>query len=226
MAQGQTLPSQVAARRRARGMTLIEIVVVLALIAIVAALSLNALSGLQPQANYSKVSSDFMGALQQARAEAFGQGATIAFVVDTAGNRYWAVQPLSVDTATFLDTFDPADPEASGKIIVNGTMTSGVTFGPAAGYGQALTVPFANVPSYASSSPAPNENYCSFCRTSGTNSDFGLIVFDPTGSVRFNSEAPAAPGQQVTITGTINNMAKTQTLAIIAASGVIERFEK
>lgn len=196
---------------------------VLTIIAIMAGLTFNALSGLNNKARFGLQASNVLTALQQTRADSFGRGTPTAFVIDTAGNRYWGIRAPGINPSTFLDTFTPATP---GDAMVLGTLAPSASFGPTTGFGATLTRPFSNVPSFASSSPAPNLGYCSFCRTTGANSGFGLMVFEPNGLVRFNAEAPTTTGQQFSVTGTVSGVAKIQTIAIIAASGAIERFEK
>src|SRR5260370_22029293 len=70
-----------------RGFTLLEIAAVLAVIAIVSAIGLGALSMVQKRADYSGTVGYLLGSLRRTRSEAFGRGINTAFVVDTAGRR-------------------------------------------------------------------------------------------------------------------------------------------
>ncbi|MEK7833417.1 MAG: prepilin-type N-terminal cleavage/methylation domain-containing protein, partial [Acidobacteriota bacterium] len=64
-----------------RGFTLLEIAVVLAIIALLAALTLNALDGLRAQSLYSQNAGDLLAVIRRTRNEAFARGEQTAFIV-------------------------------------------------------------------------------------------------------------------------------------------------
>jgi prepilin-type N-terminal cleavage/methylation domain-containing protein len=203
------------------GFTLVEMAVVLAVIAVVAAIVLGGLEATRKRASYSGAVGDIVTSLRKTRAEAFGRGIYTAFIVDTVGGRWWGIEAPNGIT---LSTFNPSAP---GTVILTGSLPNGTTFGPTAGYGVALPDPFAGIP--VLSGQSPNFNYCSFCNTSQPNQGFGEILFEPAGSVQF-SGGPPGVGQQFTLQGTIqtsvgNSLQRTTAVAITAFNGVIEQFE-
>src|SRR5262249_19860766 len=97
--------------------------------------------------------------------------------------------------------------------------------GSTGGYGAALPQPYAGVPAYASSSPAPNFPYCSFCGTAAP-VGFGAIAFYGSGGVTF-SGGPAAIGHQFTLQAPqpSGNGIQVMTIAVIGRTGAITNFE-
>jgi len=214
-------------RSQARGFTLVEMATVVAIVAVLGAMSIAALSGLKNRGRFVSSSGDVLEGVRRTRAEAFGRGAPCIFVVDTAGGRWWSIADL--DNSFTLASFNPATPNPGNDILLaSGTLATGVTFGPAGppgGYGAALPQPFAGVPSTASSSPAPNFAYCSFCSTGGP-VGFGAITFYGSGGVAF-SGGPAAVGHQFTIQSPKPSGSGLQimTVAVIARTGAVTNFE-
>lgn len=209
-----------------RGFTLIELAIVLAIVSILAGLSLSALQAMKTRATFSNVSAEMAMAVRRTRAEAFGRGTPTAFVVDTVGKRWWSLEaPGGVN----LDSFDPtlalfdANATLQARLITSGKLGTAASFGPSAGYGVALQAPFAAIPVLSTQSPALP--YCSFCRASGTNTGFGVIQFSPAGRTTF-SGGPAGLGQQFTLTGLSGNATRTVLVAVVARTGAVEIQEK
>lgn len=199
-----------------RGFTLIEIGIALAILSIIGALSFAALGGMKKRAAYSNVTTELAIGVRRMRAEALGRGLTTVFVVDTVGGRWWGIE---APTGGFdLDTFDPAAP---GEVMVSGRLPAEVTFGPST-HRPALAAPFSGVPMTSAQSPA--YAYCSFCRTSGTNTGFGAVVFSSDGTASFFGAASAV-GHQFSVRGVSGDITRTFTVAIIGRSGVVEVFE-
>jgi len=207
-------------RRSPHGFSLIEAVTVAAIISIVTGIVVGGIELLRKSGAFTGASGDIITGLRKTRAEAFGRGTYTAFIIDTAGGRWWGIEaPNGMNLSTF-------NPSAPGTVIVSGSLPSGTVFGPTAGYGSALPAPFAGIPTLSAQSP--NLNYCSFCNTGNPNQGFGQILFEPAGSVQF-SGGPATSGQQFTLQATSQSASATQVrtmaVAITAFSGVIEKFE-
>jgi len=206
--------------RSPRGFSLIEVVTVAAIISIVTGIVVGGIELLRKSGAFTGASGDIITGLRKTRAEAFGRGTYTAFIIDTAGGRWWGIEaPNGINLSTF-------NPSAPGKLIVSGSLPSGTVFGPTGGYGAALPAPFSAIPTLPAQSP--NFNFCSFCNTSNPNQGFGEMLFEPAGSVQF-SGGPATSGQQFTLQGiyqTANgSRVRTMAVAITAFSGVIEKFE-
>ncbi len=208
--------------RSSLGFTLIELAVVLAVIGVVAAMVLGGIEAVRKRASFSGALGDITTSLRKTRAEAFGRGIYTAFIVDTVGGRWWAIE---APNGISLSTFNPSVP---GTVILSGSLPNGTVFGPTGGYGLALPDPFAGIPIL--SGQLPNLNYCSFCNTGPPNQGFGEILFEPAGSVQF-SGGPPGVGQQFTLQGTVQSPSggasvRTSAVAITAFNGVIEQFEQ
>ena len=207
--------------RSLRGFTLIEIVVVLGIVAVIAGISLGSLNKMQTRASYGVASNELVSGLRRTRAEAFGRATQTAFIIDTVGGRWWGIEAA---IGFSVDTFNPASP---GTVIVSGTLPTGTSFGPTAGYAQALAAPLAGVPMLSAASP--NYLYCSFCNPSTPNVGFGMVTFQPGATATFSglsSAAAAKVGQQFTLTGTASGPARYMAIAIVARTGATQVFER
>jgi len=205
-----------------RGFSLIEFAVVAAIGTIVAGLTFAALGGLKTAARYSTAAAEMVVGLRQARAEAIGRGNNVAFVVDTVGGRWWMVEDVFTDFS--LDVFDPANPApAPDHLLDSGVLPDGSSFGPPGGYGTALPRPFSWVP--VSTAMGASFPYCSFCRTSGTNTGFGAVVFQPGAGTIFTA-GPATLGQQLSVATDIQGPPiHVTTIAIATRTSTIQWFE-
>jgi prepilin-type N-terminal cleavage/methylation domain-containing protein len=205
------------ARNCASGFTALEMMVTVALVAVLAAMGLAAYDRLTSQATFSGVLGNLVTSLRRTRVEASGRGVATSFVIDTANNRWWGIE---APIGWTLDSFDPTAP---GTVIVSGTFPTGsgkAIFGPATGYGSILPAPFATVPVISSQHPVLP--YCSFCKQAG----LGAIVFQPNGTASF-SDGPSAPlpqGHQFTIQSPLDG--RTVLIAVVARTGLVEVFER
>jgi prepilin-type N-terminal cleavage/methylation domain-containing protein len=213
--------------RRPSGFTIVEMMTTLAIVGVLAALSVAALGGMKNRGRFVSSSGDLLEGVRLTRSEAFSRGNPCVFIIDTVGGNWWSV--TDVASAFSLSTFNPAAPVAGTDVVLaSGTLTTGVTFGPGGspgGYGVALPQPFAGVPSFSGSTPAPNFAYCSFCST-GAPAGYGAITFRGSGGAIF-SGGPAAIGHQFTVqapkpTGT---GLQIMTIAVIARTGAVTTFE-
>ena len=202
-----------ASPRRARGFTLVEMLVTLALVAILAGMSAMALNRMKTRGSFASATGDFLATLRTARAEAFARGNATVVVVDPSAGRWWSVEDVNGDFS--LASFNPAAPApAPDRLIYSGQLPAGTSFGPQSGWGSALPPPWSGIPtgyvnivladggsggfadiSADGGSSAPNYKYCSFCDTS---SGRGAIVFLPSGGATFNS-GPLTIGQQISL---------------------------
>ncbi|HZJ54384.1 MAG TPA: prepilin-type N-terminal cleavage/methylation domain-containing protein, partial [Myxococcaceae bacterium] len=123
---------------RSRGITLLEVMVVVGIVAVLTAMSMTGYEQLTSRANFSTVLGNLVTSLRRTRTEAAGRGVTTAFVVDTRANRWWGIEAPAGWT---LGGFDPSSP---GTVIISDTFPTGsgkAVFGPEAGFGAALPVP-------------------------------------------------------------------------------------
>lgn len=201
-----------------RGFTIVEMMVVVAIIGVVATITIGALGGLKQRGTYVAASGDLLVGIRRTRAEAYGRGNTTIFVVDSIGGRWWSIADPN-DTFS-LATFDPASPAAAAGVVLldNGTFPTGVSFGPAAGYG-ALPRPFAII---TATSP------CSFCKSGAPNDGFGAISFRTTGGATFAGAvgAATAAGGSVVVQGTATAGKYTMAIAVVGRTGASQTYER
>jgi prepilin-type N-terminal cleavage/methylation domain-containing protein len=213
---------------RTQGFTLVELMLVLAIVGVMMGAGLASLQGVKNRADFSQQTGDLVAAIRRTRAEAIGRGSITTFIVDTVGKRWWS---LVTTTGFDLTNFNPALPQNSGELLVSGSLSPPkVDFAPA-GYGALLPAPFASVPTMTGQAPA--YVYCSFCLTGGGNTGFGSISFEPGHDIQFSPVAgngyrtPGMLGEQFTLGGDLGNGSmRTIAVAVIANTGVVEVFER
>lgn len=205
-----------------RGMTLVEIAMVMAIIAILTTISVASIQGVRNRAGFGAASVEVVSALKRTRIEALSKGVYTAFIVETAPSpppaRWWSIQ---TDATFSLSTFDPSSCTAPACTILDrGLLPSDVSFGPAAGYGAAFPQPFNGV--VVTGLPV---NYCSFCVATGTKR--GALVFSPGGQVGYGGSTVAAGfGQQFSITSTRDQVTRTLGVVIVTRTGLIDSYER
>jgi prepilin-type N-terminal cleavage/methylation domain-containing protein len=205
---------------RARGFTLIEMLMAVAIIGVLAGMSAVALDRMKSRGNFASATGDFIATLRTARAEAFARGNPTVVVVDMDARQWWAVEDVNGDFA--LASFSASSPAPSpDRLIYQGQLPINVSFGPVNGWGAALPAPFSGVPtgytnivladggsggtadiSVDGGSAAPNFKYCSFCDTS---SKKGAITFLPSGGALF-SGGPLSIGQQLSLQNMVQSV--------------------
>lgn len=200
----------------------------LGILGVLMGISVLALGGIKKRGTFTSASGELLANLQRARSEAYGRGTATVFIVDTVGNRWWSLEDVTgaFNPATSLATFNPATPAPAGYTLLGtDTFPAGVTFtGASSGFGSALPAPYASVPSFPGSSPAPTYAYCSFCINSGANAGFGAIRFEASGGAVF-SGGPAGVGQSLSIAGALDTGSNVLTVAVVARTGAAESFQ-
>lgn len=200
-----------------RGVTLIELAIVLGIIAILMGLSVASLQAVRSRASFSGSTTEVVSELKRARMESFSRGTYTAFIIDTTTHQWWGIQTTNAFT---LGTFTPASCTAPlCTMISSGRLPTDITFGPTAGYGVALPAPLSGIPT----APAANPRYCSFCAAAGGR---GSILFAPGGGAIFSAGPTGVLGQQLTMTQTRDNVTRRKVVAIVERTGLIEAFER
>src|SRR5438132_8518571 len=216
--------------RKARGFSLVEVGVGLAIVSALAAISILALRGLKQRGDYAGATGDVVTGLRLARSESFGRGQATYFIIDTTaatGVRWWSL--LDVGGNFDIIAWDPANPTGLGdRLLASGTLPPAVTVGTVDNtYPQQLPQPYQLVPSAVS--PVASPLGCSFCLTSGARSGYGWVRFSP-GSPP-NATFPAGTtastvGQELTLMFQSDLTSRMMVIAILARSGAVSNFEQ
>jgi prepilin-type N-terminal cleavage/methylation domain-containing protein len=223
--------------RRQRGFTLVEVAIVAAVLATLAALSIAALRGMRQRGSYASATGDVIGALRLARSESFGRGQAVYFIVDAnvatdaQGNptapRWWVLLDVGGDFDFTL--WDPANPTGLGdKVLSSGIFPPGVKVGAAAGYPQALASPYQLIPAAVGTTPTANPAYCSFCLAGGARSNYGWVRFAPGGApaATFSGNTASMFGQELTVLFDNGSRKWMMVVGILARSGAIFSAEQ
>src|SRR5438046_1494364 len=133
------------ARALPRGFTMVEMIITLAIVGVLAGMSVAALNRLKTRGNFASATGDFIAGLRTARAEAFARGDNTVVIIDAQNGQWWAVEDVNGDFN--LSTFSAATPAPlPDRLIMSRTLPDGVSFGPSGGWGQALPVPLSGIP--------------------------------------------------------------------------------
>jgi len=191
-------------RRAHRGFTLLELVVVLAIAAVIAALAWSNLWRLRPRAQLADASSELVALVHGARQHALATGNDVVVMVFpqfTARGSTGRVIVYEDGNASFLTEgsplnfggYDPAVLRAGDRssVVAQYDLPSNVVVGPALGAGAAaaLVAPLAGI---------PINTDCSFCKAGGDRA--GAIRFDARGRAFFytGNTGPGGPAANVT----------------------------
>ena len=200
----------------------------LGVLGVLMGISVLALGGIKKRGNFAAATGELLVNLRRARSEAYGRGTATVFIIDTAGNRWWSLEDIAgaFNPATSLAAFNPATPAPAGyKLLGSNTFPAGVTFtGATNGFAGALPAPYAGIPSFSGSNPAPVLPYCSFCINGGGQSGYGAVRFEASGGAVF-SGGPAGVGQSLSMAGKLDAGSNIMTVAIIAKTGLAETFQ-
>jgi prepilin-type N-terminal cleavage/methylation domain-containing protein len=211
-----------------RGFTLIEMVIVVAIIAIIAAMAYGSLSASRPRQTLSNATAELQALIHGARQQALASGnSVVVMVFPTFANRLGGTGRVVAvedrDSTLFLaasalnfDGYAPATPGFPAPLTQDPTvfdLPPGVRVGTARTV--ALLAPLDTVP-FATG--------CSFCNNAQTR---GAIRFDSRGRATFYSANGAALA-----TGTGHSLSLTsapelpgyRTLVVTAAAGAVMAF--
>ncbi len=217
----------------ARGFTMIEMAIVVAIIAIVAGLAWASLGGLRQRTDLSTEVADVQSLIHGARLQGLADGKDVAVLlfpqyVSAVGTGRIVVyedgdvqQPFfSTNSTLSLDTYLPATPgyAAASQVLAVHDLPSGITVGPAAGMGAGavLVAPLAGINVQLA---------CSFCSVGGDGR--GAIRFDSRGRAWFYpADGPALPnltGASFSLTSA--TVGGARTFVITSATGAVSYFD-
>jgi prepilin-type N-terminal cleavage/methylation domain-containing protein len=225
--------------RKARGVTLIELVISLAIVALVAGATAVTMTRARPRATLGGTTTELRALLHQARQQALVSGADVAVMIfpgvsAEAGSlgRVVVYQDalfnfFNATSAVHFSAYDPialggaqdAAGNFKGEVVESFNLPRGVVFGPATGMGTSATLlaPFDSI---------PVTSECSFCLGAGT-ARRGAVVFDYRGRARFYG----ADGQSMVVDGgsislTVPDLQGTtplvRLLAVTATTGSLQ----
>jgi prepilin-type N-terminal cleavage/methylation domain-containing protein len=218
--------------RRTSGFTLIEMMIVVAIMAIIGALAAVSMSRARPRATLAGATVDLQALLHGARQQALTSGQDVAVMFftgyspesDVVGRVivYQDGDNTLFDAASD-DRFDKYDPAvlkyaARSEIVTTLDLPATVRFGPAEGMGATavLAAPWGSVPVNLD---------CTFC--DGKDKDRrGAVVFDSRGRARFYTQA----GAPLAVSGGSISLqipalgAQVRTLAVGATTGAVRSF--
>jgi prepilin-type N-terminal cleavage/methylation domain-containing protein len=183
--------------RKARGVTLIELAVVLALIAVIVTVTGVSMRRARPRATLGGATIELRGLLHQARQQALVSGADVAVMIfpgvsgeaNSLGRVVVYQDALfsffNAGSAVHFGNYDPlalngafdVNGNLKGEVIESINLPRGVVFGPARGMGTSarLVAPFNSI---------PVTSECTFCLGAGA-ARRGAVVFDSRGRARF-----------------------------------------
>ncbi len=187
-------------RSGARGLTVLELVTAVAIMAVLATLAFDAMSRSRPRATFNGVGAELQSLIHAARMQALASGLPVAVLLfpDYRGSgSQGRVIVLQDDTSTNLSlfnavaplNFDNYDPSVlattpNGQLVTTLDLPQGVNVGPATGLG-VLNLPFPY-------DRITTNLACSFCNTGGDHR--GAVVFDSRGRATFYQAAGTTSG--------------------------------
>ena len=219
-----------------RGFTLLELMITVAVVAVLSALAFDAMSRTRPRASFNGAAAELQSLVHEARMQALAQGLRVAVMVfpdhvDGESKGRIVVYQDSDDPATSIfnpaaalhfDNYQPGTPATggNGSVVTTLDLPRGVEVGPSVGLGRPnLPFPYDGIPTGLA---------CSFCNAAGNHR--GAIVFDGRGRATFRNAAAtlvADPGGSLSIFAPDlvgNGSTATSTLVVTAAGGTARMF--
>ena len=209
-----------------RGVTLLELVVVVAIVAILGTVVLVNVTRARPRATLLSATTDLQGLIHGARQAALASGHDVIVMLfpERAENRPPRVVVIEDPSFAFMSgggalDFDGYDPEVlaypEGGRVEYLDLPAGVEVGPATGLGSALPEPLNAIDVGVA---------CSFCSTDSSNDRRGAIRFDSRGAATFYSEngtkRPSGVGASFTVTD--RSIGQRNTFVILSSTGLVQ----
>jgi prepilin-type N-terminal cleavage/methylation domain-containing protein len=219
---------------RTRGVSILELSIVLAIITILAGITVASLNAVRSRTTFSAVATNIVNEMRRARMQSMNRGMYTAFVVNTNltgtnARTWWVIQTDKNFLTNFISSgFSPAGCVAPCVILSTGTLPGApdTTFGLTSGSFRSivptttgLPAPLATIPD----NPSSGSKWCSFCLASGQ-TNWGAILFAPGGEAKFSNGTGL--GQQLVLTNTRDNVTRAKLIAVLAKNGMIETFDK
>jgi prepilin-type N-terminal cleavage/methylation domain-containing protein len=231
-------------RTSPRGFTLIEVMVVVAIIAITSAIAFDSMRRSKPRANFQSTAAEIQSLVHQARQEALASGVQVAVMVfpdyanDTSTGRIIVLRDApneafftSTSTSVTFASYQagtlasPTDSHGNvGKVVATLDLPRDVLIGPSAFSLGSLAEPYASI---------TIGKECTFCAEDGDRR--GAIVFDARGRTSFYAGTAMKPtrgietsGQGLTIYSTELGAASTystSTLVITSPMGTLRTIQ-
>jgi prepilin-type N-terminal cleavage/methylation domain-containing protein len=209
---------------RARGFTLVEVAITIAIVGIVAALAFTSFVRQKPRASLATSTAELQSLLHGARQTALATGHDVVVMVFpdfTSTNSVGRVILYEDGDFTFFTggavnfgAYDPASHATGGRSQVLDTidLPFGVTVGPATGMGPTaiLAAPYAGVPVNVA---------CSFCATSGDHR--GAVRFDSRGRASFYQGSTLLDVTGASLSLQAGALYGQRTLLISAGTGAV-----
>ncbi len=180
-------------RRTQTGFTLVEMAVVVAIAAVIAALAYSSLARMRPRGELASVTAELQAAIHGARLTAMANGKnvvvmffpqyavrqTVGRVIIYEDGDFSFFSTVGGVAPTF-DGYDPAVLAAgpNSRVLDTIDLPRGVVFGPPTGIGAGATLP-------APLNLVNVTTFCSFCLAGGDRR--GAMVFDTTGRLSYYS---------------------------------------
>jgi prepilin-type N-terminal cleavage/methylation domain-containing protein len=217
------------------GFTLVELAVVIAIIAVIAALGYPLLSRMRPRGELASATAELQAAIHGARLSALADGKNVVVMIFPQyafGDSLGRVIIYEDGDFNFFSTVAGVQPTFGGynpavlatgpnsQILDTIDLPRGVVFGPPTGMGAgaALAAPL-NLVNVTTS--------CSFCRAGGDGR--GAMLFDTTGRLSFyNADGPPLGTVDLTQGASLSlfstDVSGTRTLVISTATGSVRAF--
>lgn len=212
--------------RPARGFTVLELVVVIAIIVVLGAITFGSFSRQLPRANLNSAASELQAALHGARQHALATGHDVwvmvfpQYVTSSGTGRIIVYEDAASSFAAggtlTVGNYDPATLAfvAPGQVVTTVDLPTGIVVGPAIGRGSSASLP-------APLSGVDVTKGCSFCSTSGDGR--GAVRFRPNGSASFYAGSTlqtVTGGASMGLNATAVN--RTWTLVVTSAAGTVQ----